>query len=302
MKVLRIFDVSTFVHAGAVNRHSFVAPGLVLEDDGYRERRIYTGGVSLLWNTLYDVYGTCDLAFCCDTRPTVKQDMFDGYKATRPHNPEKSKMKKACQYILEDCGLEVLCKDGYEADDFIYSLVRDKKKEYDHIYIYTADSDLYFLVDDNVTILPSSSRAKKVTKQNYTYTAGKKDSYTPYNSMTFTKILEGDKSDNIPGLSDQRCRQLYSIFYNDLYFPYMGDKETMMHVLTPFGEDVKSQCELVFPLDVRTPSEFKKGDKLRIAEWGNAVKNKLWLHNKPLSKHILDCIEEMAELGYYAEE
>lgn len=302
MKVLRIFDVSTFVHAGAVNRHSFVAPDLVLEDDGYRERRIYTGGVSLLWNTLYDVYGTCDLVFCCDTRPTVKQDMFDGYKATRPHNPEKSKMKKACQYILEDCGLEVLCEDGYEADDFIYSLVRDKKKEYDHIYIYTADSDLYFLVDDNVTILPSSSRAKKVTKQNYTYTAGKKDSYTPYNSMTFTKILEGDKSDNIPGLSDQRCRQLYSIFYNDLYFPYMGDKETMMHVLTPFGEDVKSQCELVFPLDVRTPSEFKKGDKLRIAEWGNAVKNKLWLHNKPLSKHILDCIEEMAELGYYAEE
>ena len=54
-------------------------------------------------------------------------------------------------------------------------------------------------MSDNVTVLPNSSRSKTVTKQNFTYTA-RTGKYTPYNALTFYKILEGDKSDNIPGV------------------------------------------------------------------------------------------------------
>ena len=301
MKELRIFDVSTFVHAGKVNRHSFLSPPLVEVDDQFVEKRIYTGGVSLLWNTLYEVYGTCDLAFCMDTKPTIKQDMFDGYKATREHNHEVWRQKRAMEYILRDCGLEVLIEDGYEADDFIYSLVQDKKHEYDQIYIYTADSDLYFLVDDNVTILPSSSRAKKVTKENYTYTAGKKDTYIPYNATTFLKILGGDTSDNIPPLNPELSYRIRKAYYTDLYFDLLGDKETLRSIFSRFGDEALAQCELVLPLDVRTPSSFALGDKLRIAEWGNAVKNKLWRNNQPLSQHIKDSILEMSNLDLCAD-
>lgn len=301
MKILRIFDTSTFVHAGSVNKYSFVSAKLVEEADGFVERRMYTGGASLLWNTLYDVYGTCDLAFCCDRKPTIKQEMYSLYKSSRPHDIEKSKQKKICEYILKDCGLTVLADEGYEADDFIYSLVRDKKSEYDHIYIYTGDSDLYFLVSDNVTILPSSSRAKMVTRDNYTYTAGKKDTYTPYNALTFYKILAGDKTDDIPPLDPEKSYLLRSVFDNDTYYPVMGSKEAMTFTLSRFGDDVRAQCELVFPLDVRVPEEFSAGDKIRIAEWGHAIKNKLWRHNGPISPHVKQCIEEMADLGYYAE-
>lgn len=302
MKDLRIFDVSTYIHAGKVNRRSFLQAPLLERDDMYVERRLYTGGTSFLWNTIYEVYGTADLVFCCDTRPTVKQSMYGYYKGSRAHDDGVSKQKRIAEYILRDCGLEVLKEDGYEADDFIYSVVRDKKREYDHIYIYTADSDLYFLVSDNVTVLPSSSRAKMVTKDNYTYTAGKKDSYTPYNSMTFSKILFGDSSDDIPPLPADTINMLHDLLWKDPYFKVMGDKETMLQILTPFGEEVVNQCNLVFPMDMRVPEEFSKGDKIRIAEWGNAMNNKLWRSSQPVPQHIKDCILEMCDLGYYSEE
>lgn len=302
MRELRIFDVSTFVHAGKVNKHSFLTPELKEIDDEFVEQRIYTGGVSLLWNTLYKVYGTCDLAFCLDTKPTIKQEMYDGYKANRQHNHEVWKQKRAMEYILKNCGFETLIEEGYEADDFIYSIVRDNKKKYDQIYIYTGDSDLYFLVDDNVTILPSSSRAKKVTKQNYTYTAGKKDSYIPYNATTFLKILEGDTSDNIPPLNPDISYRVRQGYYNDLFYEFLGDKETLREIFQRFGPEAIAQCELILPLDVRTPEVFKEGDKIRIAEWGNAIKNKLYRNNQPLPNHILASIEEMADLGLCADE
>ena len=45
MKVLRIFDVSPFVHAGAVNKYAMLLPELVDNGESFEERRIYALGV-----------------------------------------------------------------------------------------------------------------------------------------------------------------------------------------------------------------------------------------------------------------
>lgn len=299
MKILRIFDVSGYIHVGAVNKRAFLLPPISTDVDGFRERKIYCGGASLLWNVLYYEYGKCDMAFCCDRRPTIKQDMYEHYKMHRIHSDFISRSKKATEYILEDCGLHTLSAEGYEADDFIYSLVRDLKNDYDHIYVYTGDSDQYFLVAENVSIEPSSSRAKHVDIQNYTYTVGK--SFTPYNTSTFEKILFGDKSDGIPGLPQELAWRLKDVCNQPLYQKLLGDKETVMHILAQFGPEAVAQGELVFPLDVRVPTTFNQGDKLRIAEWGNAFHNSFWKTGQRPSQHILDCIKEMDEEGMSSE-
>ena len=301
MKELRIFDVSAFVHAGKINRHSYLLPELVDDGDCFKEYRIHTGGASLLWNTLYYEYGKGDMVFCVDRRPTLKQQMLTEYKGTREHDTEVSKQKDACQYILEDCGFTVLSEDGYEADDFIHSLIQEHKKSYDQIYIYCNDSDLYYLVDDNITCLPSSSRAKTVTKQNYTYTV-RRDMYTPYNALTFYKILYGDKSDNIPGLPSTLTAKIRETIDNEVYHPYMGDKEVMLDVFRRFGQEAVDQVSLVFPLGVRVPTTFKQGDKLRIAEWGSAMRNKLWRNGEEIPEYIQNGIEDMVVLGYASDE
>lgn len=301
MKILRIFDVSPFVHAGAINKRAFLLPELEDTLDSFRERRIYCGGASLLWNTIYYEYGKCDMVFCCDRRPTLKQEMYEQYKYRREHKEHISKNKEATEFILNDCGFDLLYGDGYEADDFIYSIVRDMKSWYDHIYVYTGDSDLYFLVSDNVSIAPSSTRAKEVNMQNFTYTA-RTDMYTPYNALTFYKILFGDKSDDIPALPQELALRMKRAYDNKDYHPFLGDKESVMHMMSMFGPEAIHQAELVFPLDCRVPTTFKQGDKLRIAEWGNAFKNRLWLTGHEPSRYIHDKIEEMASLGMASDE
>lgn len=300
MRVLRIFDVSPFVHAGAVNKHAMLLPELVDNGESFEERRIYAGGASLIWNILYYEFGKCDMVFCCDRWPSVKQGMYEYYKGSRDHKEGIRKAKEVTEYILNDCGFTVLAEDGYEADDFIYSLVREHKSHYDHIYIYTGDSDLYFLVSDNVTILPNSSRSKTVTRQNFTYTA-RTGKYTPYNALTFYKILEGDKSDDIPALPAHLQRYLRDIFDKEMYHPLLGDKETVTQLLSPISKEIADQVSLVFPLDIRVPQEFASGDKIRVAEWGNAFRNKLWRNNNRIPSHIQDRIEEMSEMGLYTE-
>lgn len=300
MRVLRIFDVSPFVHAGAVNKHAMLLPELVDNGESFEERRIYAGGASLIWNVLYYEFGKCDMVFCCDRWPSVKQGMYEYYKGSREHKDGIHKAKEVTEYILNDCGFTVLAEDGYEADDFIYSLVREHKSHYDHIYIYTGDSDLYFLVGDNVTILPNSSRAKTVTRQNFTYTA-RTGKYTPYNALTFYKILEGDKSDDIPALPAHLQRYLREIFDKEMYHPLLGDKETVTQLLSPISKEIADQVSLVFPLDIRVSQEFASGDKIRVAEWGNAFRNKLWRNNNRIPSHIQDKIEEMSEMGLYTE-
>lgn len=296
MKVLRIFDVSAFVHAGMVNRHAYLLPPLDVLPDAFRERRIYCGGTSMLWNILYQHWGTCDMVFCCDRRPTIKQNMYEGYKSSREHKPGVSKSKEVCEYILNDCGLPVLFKDGYEADDFIYSLVQEHKNSYDKIYIYTSDSDLYFLVSENVSIEPSSTRAKRVNMQNYTYTV-RSNLYTPYNVLTFYKVLFGDKGDDIPPLEGGLAMRMREALDVPLYQKFFGDKETAMALIGMFGPEATKQGQLVYPLDVRVPTTFACGDKLRIAEWGNAFHNQYWKTGRRDSARIEECIAEMDKLG-----
>lgn len=299
MKVLRVFDMLPFIHAGAVNKRAYLLPELRDTEDSFVESIIYCGGVSLMWNILYQHYGTCDMVFCSDRTPTVKQEMFSGYKANREHKESVRQMRDTAEYILNDCGFDVLYEDGYEADDFIFSVVQENKNAYDHIYIYTGDSDLYFLVSDNVTILPSSSRAKEVNMQNYTYTAGgSKREYVPYNMNTFYKILYGDTSDGIPPLPKNIAEHLRSAFDNKMMQRFMGDKETILQALEISGPEVMAQAHLVLPIDVRAPREFKRGNKVRIAEWGSAFGNKYYATGGEPPKRIKDCIEEMAELGF----
>lgn len=297
MKVLRIFDVMPFVHAGKVNGRAYLLPDLDVSLSAFTDSKIFCGGASLIWNILYQYMGTCDMAFCLDESPTIKRAMYPAYKGNRNFNTELGKQKEACYHILRDCGFTTLIDDGYEADDFIYSLVMEYKKYYDHIYVYTGDSDLYMLVDDNVTILPSSSRAKEVTRANFTYTA-RKGVYTPYNALTFYKIISGDTSDNIKGLGGELAGKLRRLYDNEMFHPILANKEAMIALLAESGERARKQAELIFPLDTWIPENFLPGDKQRVAEWGSAFNNSLYKTPSPVSAHVAEQIEYMAAQGW----
>ena len=274
MRVLNLFDIGSFVHAGAVNKSSFIDCLPIENADGYRAVTLQTGGLAQILNTLHDIDPNETCVFCADRRPTIKQGMYSEYKAQRKHDPNILKQKDIIEIVLADIGYTVLYEEGYEADDFIYSCVQKFKDDYDFIHVWTADSDLYFLVCDNVDICPSHSKAKKVTRENYEHTV-MKGYIVPYNTLTYNKILGGDKSDNIPALSAAGIEALKPITSNSALSSKLADKNVLDCIAASAGEEVRKQIDLVYPLLVTTPDEFiNRADRTRLRIWGGIIRAK----------------------------
>ena len=299
-KVLHIFDVSPIIHAGHVNKRSRLEQ-LVDMGTTWKTQVTPTGGASFLFNTLYNVIGTGDVVMCCDRNPTIKKDMLPTYKHNRAHRRDMQVDKAAAEYILKKCNCTVLAREGYEADDFIYSLVKKFHNNYDEIYIYTGDSDLYFLVDDKVSIKPSSSRAKEVTIHNYEQIAIKGG--IKYNCLTAYKILKGDTSDCIPAMDKHNQEMFMSVFYREQFYEHLGDKNFVLEWARTLCPGCIPQIELVFPLDVdELPDEFLVPDKQAIINFGDAMNNSLFRNRASQDFDIKPYIAEMQSRGLYIEE
>lgn len=298
-KDLYIFDVSPFMHAGHQNKYSRLERTI---DTGatWKTLTTPTGGTSLLFNALYEVAGKGDCVFCCDRNPTIKKDMLETYKSNRHHNNAISVEKAAAEYILQKCNATVLARAGYEADDLIYTLVKKLHNAYDAIYIYTGDSDLYFLVDDVVSIRPSSSRAKEVTLWNYETVLASKGAR--YNTLTVQKILKGDTSDCIPPLPKSMQESLAGVFYHENMYKHLGDPEFVRQWVEYVCPAAMCQVNLVFPLEVENiPTDFSKVDLDAIRNWGAAINNKLFRGMSAPDFDVRPYVEEMQSLGYYVE-
>ena len=297
-RILRVFDLSSYCHAGNVNKRAFFDGPIVELASGYTQRNVPAGGVSLLFNQLYYYMGECDMVFCADRNPTIKKGMYPQYKESRAHARDIEIQKEVMERVLALCGFTVLYEEGYEADDFIYSVVTKMKDQYDHVYIHTGDSDLYFLVSDNVSIAKTHSRTKEVTMENYSYMF-KKGKFTPYNMITFMKVLNGDASDDIPAMPVEKAQPLLDMFDSDFYRVRMGDKNFMRASIEFAAPWALPQFDLVYPLDTPVPEELGYGDKQLVREFGYAMKNKLFDGNVRVYSTVEAAINQMAEDGLY---
>lgn len=298
---LYIFDVSPFVHAGSVNKRSFLN---ALVDVGVRcvEQRTPCGGISLIMNSIASIENTGDFVFCCDRNPTIKKEMSKGYKENRNHRREIEVEKGVAEYILKLCGATVLAYDGYEADDIIYSLVKKLHDRYKHIYIYTGDSDMYFLVDDIVSIRAHSSRGKDVNIQNYS-TVIKKDKNIPYNSTTIAKIICGDTSDCIPGVPASDRQKMIQYFYNPVLLPHCGNKEIVKYHMGIVAPQYTDQVDIVFPLEIESvPTTFSPLNYAMLHDMGQAINNRFYRDRGSKMFDPEPYITDMQSRGLYLED
>lgn len=273
---LHVVDMSPAIYAGSFNKRSFISGDVVQTVDGWREQAIPTGGISMLFNILSQYLPRGDFAFVADRQPTIKQEMYTGYKSSRAHKEDIAICKDVAEYILRDCGFTIYSKDGYEADDVIANIVRLHYDEYDSIFVHTGDSDLYILVDDKVSILPTSSRARTVTRENYEYTVSSKCNVS-YNTLVFEKLLRGDPGKDIPAMSKFDQEFLRRRFYSS---EFMRRKCGDWYWLLPFMERcypaVYKRARLFLPLPIED-EEFPithTENIQRIREWAYEIGNR----------------------------
>ena len=134
--------------------------------------------------------------------PTFRHKMYADYKAGRKAMPDDLREQiPLMKELLADFGCIVLEKEGYEADDILGTLSRICDEQGNECVIATGDRDSFQLVTDNVHVLLAATKMGRPEITEYTPALiMEKYGVTPP-EMIEIKALQGDSSDNIPGVA-----------------------------------------------------------------------------------------------------
>lgn len=162
-----------------------------------------TNAVYGFLNMLLKLYGELDpqyVAVAFDkSKHTFRNDLFDGYKATRKPAPDDLRPQFALiREVLACLGICVLEQEGYEGDDIVGTLARRTAADGYAVAVVTGDRDALQLVTDDVTVYLT----KKGITNMLAVTPAVMESeygYTPAQVIDM-KALMGDTADNIPGV------------------------------------------------------------------------------------------------------
>lgn len=133
-----------------------------------------------------------------DKGKNFRHDKYENYKLGRIETPEDLlKQFPVAKQVLDYMGIVWIDADNYEADDIIgtFAKMADEDKLYDATII-SSDKDLLQLISDDVDV--KLLKQKDYIKMNKT-TFAEYYGIKPINIIDL-KALEGDKSDNIPGV------------------------------------------------------------------------------------------------------
>jgi len=202
-KVLIIDGLNTFIRAFSANPS--------LNDDG-----IHIGGIigflKSLRYTLNRIKPTrCVIVFDGKGGAKRRRKIFPEYKGTRsvkqkfnrnvdwgtaPQDEEESMKLQLGRLIryLEELPVSIVSVDYTEADDVIAYISQQLLVE-SRVVIMSTDRDFYQLIDDRVTVW-SPTKKIEYTKEKIFLEFG-----IPSENFLTYRVMEGDKSDNIPGIS-----------------------------------------------------------------------------------------------------
>ncbi len=225
---MRIMDCSNYIYAGSFSK-SYISRGVRESNGEYAANEAPIGGVRFLLRQVHELMSQDTVVVpVFDRQPEIKRQMYEeafgrqDYKGNRPAKKINiTGQQRYAEQILTELGFPVQSVDGYEADDVIYSLVKYYKDDFEHIYIHTRDSDLYFLVDVNVSIATVGNVGNDIDIYSYP-TLVKKGEHTLYNTAHLRKLCRGDASDNIPGVGWEFAEKIDALVSTEEYAKF-GD-------------------------------------------------------------------------------
>ncbi len=152
--------------------------------------------------------------------PTFRHDMYKEYKGTRKPAPtELIEQFPTLKELLTYIGIAVIEKPGYEADDILGTL-SNACGEDDFCYILTGDRDSLQLVRKNVNVLLATTKMGKSTTVVYDIPKVKEVYGVEPEALIDIKAIQGDTSDNIPGvqgIGEKGAQELIQRFNNIEY-------------------------------------------------------------------------------------
>ncbi len=130
---------------------------------------------------------------------TFRHKAYDLYKANRKGMPEELHMQMApLKELLTDLGYQLVTCEGYEADDILGTLSKTCADTGNTCVIATGDRDSLQLVNDSVSVRLSKNLNGTML---YTPDVVKEEYGVEPKKLIEIKAIQGDSSDNIPGVA-----------------------------------------------------------------------------------------------------
>ena len=133
--------------------------------------------------------------------PTARHKLYDGYKANRKGMPnELAEQMPIIKEVLKAMNIDIVEKEGYEGDDIIGTLSRYGEEKGLEVIILSGDRDTFQLATDKVKIHIPRTKAGKTETEIYDRNKVKEVYGIEPKQLIEVKGLQGDTSDNIPGV------------------------------------------------------------------------------------------------------
>jgi DNA polymerase-1 len=192
--ILLLIDSYALIHRAF---HAFT-PDLTTSQ-GELVNAVY-GFARLLLEVIFKFNPRYVIAAMDDASPTVRHSQFGQYKANRkPTDDALSKQIPRIQELLKAFDIPILQVPGYEADDIIGTLDARHSGPGQTTIIVTGDRDLFQLVDENTFVYLAGSA---FSQSKLFDAAGVKEKMGLLpEQIVDLKSLQGDASDNIPGVA-----------------------------------------------------------------------------------------------------
>lgn len=166
----------------------------------------YTNAIYGFLNILLKLKDICNpdaVAVAFDVHaPTFRHKMYDAYKAGRHAMPDELRAQMPIlKELLKSLGIKTLEQEGWEADDILGTLAEVCRKNGDECFIATGDRDSLQLAHGGVKVLLARTKMGQAVTDIYEENAIMQEYGVTPAELIQVKALQGDSSDNIPGVA-----------------------------------------------------------------------------------------------------
>lgn len=186
--------------------------------------------------------------------PTFRHKMFADYKAGRHAMPDELRSQMPMiKEILKSLGIKTLECEGWEADDILGTLAQKCHENGDLCFIATGDRDSLQLAHGGVTVLLAHTKAGKAVTDPYDEAAIEAEYGVTPQELIQVKALQGDSSDNIPGVAGVGAKTALSLIHDYHNIDYIYEHLDELEIKPGVREKLRRDKEKAYlSLDLGT--------------------------------------------------
>ena len=279
-------------------RAFYALPEDLATSDGTHTNAVF-GFTSMLIKVLQDEKPE-HIACCLDMgAPLERTEAFADYKATRTEAPETfSSQVPLIREVLKVMKIPIFELPGHEADDIIAFLAKCSEMEGVDVRIVTGDRDFFQLVNDNIHVLYNRRGISDIVDMDREAVIERYG--VPPEKYVDLKALEGDNSDNlpgVPGVGTKTAARLVQRYGSAEAAVNHADEQTpkLAQNLAAHAEQVAINKQLTTLVQV--PLEDVSLDELKLGAWDLEEIKKLFnsLEFRVLLERLMADLPEAAE-------